>query len=135
MNKYVYEASKSFNVEPNNVLSLFFSDSNMHFIQKKLALNVKQYTGKSISPQSCDEIFVIMKFVYLSLNYIDESNASKQVNLLNTLVLNELVPMVVSNVTQYFQYINDISSNPIPLERSTPSSTKSTFDMSKYVGI
>ena len=131
---YIQSALKSFNVEVNPVLQLFFSDTNIDMLQRQLVSGVRQRIGQSIDRQSCDEIFVVMKFVYLQVNRVSVENIREEVAKLNGLVLNELVPMVSSNVLQYKQYMKDISTLPRPIDRGQVTSTKgeNTFVMNSF---
>ena len=123
-NHYVKHAQLAFNVEGNSLISMLFSDNNMNNIQKQLQKEVKKRTRQTISSQSCDEIFVVMKYIFTnnSQNRLNSMNA--EVSRLNTLILNELVPMVTSNVLQHIQYIKDINTLPSPIDHGTSTSFK-----------
>ena len=105
-------------------MKTFFSDANIDVIQSGLKKQVRTSTNQSISKQSCGEIFVLMKYVYTNHGLNVEQNISNEVFKLNSLVLKELVPMVISNVLQYLQYIKDINTQPVPLEYGQSSGLK-----------
>ena len=131
---YVQSALKSFKVEANPVLVRFFSNTNFDVLQRQLVSQVRQRTGQSIGRQSCDEVFVVMKYVYLQVNRVSVDNVREEIHKLNELVLNELVPMVSSNVLQYTQYMKDINTLPTPIDRGQVTSTKgeNTFVMNSF---
>ena len=121
---YVIQAQMNFNTECTELMKTFFSDANLDVIQSGLQKQVRTRTGQSISKQSCGEIFVLMKYVYTNHGLNVEQNISNEVFKLNSLVLKELVPMVISNVLQYLQYIKDINTQPVPLEYGQSSGLK-----------
>ena len=49
---------------------------------------------------------------------------TKEVSRLNEIVLNDVVPRIESQMSQYINYLRDISELPKPIERSTNSSIK-----------
>ena len=121
---YVHQALTSLNSQPNPVLNYFFNDSNISIIQNQLKSQVKKQTGEMISNQSCNEIYTIMKYIYVNNANIVYQNFKSEVKRLNDLVLSELVPMVCSNILQHFQYIKDISKLPTPISRGKSTSIK-----------
>ena len=123
-NLYVKHAQLAFNVEGNALISILFSDNNMTMIQKQLIRDVKRNTRQMISSQSCDEIFVVMKYIFTNNSQNRLNNVNDEVSRLNKLILNELVPMVTSNVLQHIQYIKDINTLPSPIEHGTSTSFK-----------
>ena len=123
-NLYVKHAQLAFNVEGNALTSNLFSDQNMSAIQKQLIKEVKKNTRETISSQSCDEIFVVMKYIFTNHSQNRLNDVNREVQRLNILILNELVPMVTSNVLQHIQYIKDINTLPAPIEHGTSTSFK-----------
>uniref|UniRef100_A0A6C0F5P9 Minor capsid protein P8 central region domain-containing protein n=1 Tax=viral metagenome TaxID=1070528 RepID=A0A6C0F5P9_9ZZZZ len=113
-NRFVKEVCKTQNLQIDPLISAFFSDSNMQLIQKTLKNYIKTSTGYTIDTQSNSNLFVVMLWVYTNFN--KPCYNSKQVSHLNALTLEELVPMVRSNVLQYVQYLKDISTLPTPIE-------------------
>lgn len=120
---YVNQAMTSLNAQPNPVLIHFFSDVNISYIQASLKKQVKKRIGHKIDDQSCNELYTIMKYFYVN-NAKIVSNHEYEVSRLNELVLNDLVPMVSSNVLQHIQYIRDINTLPVPMNRGKPTTTK-----------
>ena len=123
-NLYVKHAQLAFNVEGNALTSKLFSDQNISAIQKQLIKEVKKNTRETISSQSCDEIFVVMKYIFTNHSQNRLNDVNREVQRLNILILNELVPMVTSNVLQHIQYIKDINTLPAPIEHGTSTSFK-----------
>ena len=123
-NSFVQQALLSLNTQPNPVLTQFFSDGNISRIQKELKQQVRRHTNQTISNQSCNEIYTVMKYMYVNHGKVYMKRNDKEVQRLNDLVLQELVPMVSSNVLQYLQYIKDINNLPVPMEYGKTTSVK-----------
>ena len=80
----------------------------------------------NISRQSDDELKIIMRSIYFQYGKNSSFNVRDQVLSLNTRVIEWSVPEIISNVKQSQKYLQDISTMPVPLERSTLPSTKGT---------
>ena len=120
----------SFNSKPDNYASqalnniqkvtpfskLYFSRNNIDEIQKVIRYTVwiesdKQY---SIGDQDETELVVIMRGVYLEYSRVPSeiSQYTSEILRLNTMVLNTIIPKLLSNITQYIDYLRD-SQGPL----------------------
>lgn len=103
---------------------LFFSDANLKQIQNVVKYLVYKYMGKVIDNQSKEELLIIMRSTYLEyfnqpINYREDlDQATKnlaivqtqaEVKRLNDLVINEIVPKIISELQQYLDYLRDAS--------------------------
>jgi hypothetical protein len=111
---------------------LFFSGENVNNIQKLIRYFVNKEVGQNIDDQNVTELMVIMRSIFLEYSQhpplIDELMPSSrrvellklytlEVSRLNQLVINEILPKVISGLQQYLSYLSDISQQPIPNER------------------
>lgn len=116
---------------------LFFSEKNINNIQDLLRFNVYKMMNKVIDKQSPTELLIIMRSVFLEYHQhpplfnpnmtqkqIDELKQMyiTEVSRLNQLVLDTILPLTVSSLQQYLDYLRDISKNPEPIPRSIASS-------------
>ena len=124
MNTYVKQALLYTNTQPNELITSFFSDSNLQSVQKKLRNEVKKRTNLSIDNQSCDEIYQVMLYVYRTYGRNVQTKIQAEVSYLNDIVVHTITPDVVSNVLQYVNYIKDISQQPIPMDHGRSTSIK-----------
>jgi hypothetical protein len=104
------------NWEPNLLNQTFFSQANFQIIQNKIRYEVYQKTGRVIDPQSADDLFMIMRAMYLQYGRNLPNNIAGQIEELNSYVANWSVPKIVAEVKMFEQYQKDISSLPVPLE-------------------
>lgn len=122
---------------------LFFSKKNIENIQTVIRYLVYKYTDKVIDKQSTDELMVIMRAIYLEYSshpaIINENMSEKEkseilneykkeVDRLNKLVFNNVVPKLVSQLQQYMDYLRDVSQQPIQMERPKNDSIKGQKD-------
>jgi hypothetical protein len=75
-----------------------------------------------------------MRSIYFQYGKNVASNIKGQVLELNTRVIDWCVPEILSNIKQSAKYIMDISTMPVPLDRSELPSQKGTrtLEMMKY---
>jgi len=106
---------------------LFFSEDNIYNIQKLIRMLVYKQVRQNVDNQSNTELMVIMRSIFLAYSehpkLIDQSMSEEErirlltlytneVGRLNELVINECVPLVISQLQQYLTYLQD-ASNPL----------------------
>lgn len=129
-----YCSSYGKTIEKDIVSSLFFSKSNIDEIQRGLRYTVHKNSGFVIGNQSQEELFIVMRSVYLQYgrfpvieDKVKQKNVIKQeIARLNEIVINEVVPNIVSYTQQYIQYLKDIDKVAEPLEMAKNDSIKGT---------
>jgi hypothetical protein len=104
---------------------LFFSETNIENIQKLLRMNVYKQMGYVIDNQSVNELLIIMRSLFLAHAahppLIDEKMTKeqkqellekykKEVARLNDIVVDEVLPKLVSQIQQYLNYLRDAST-------------------------
>ena len=107
----------------NLLADLFFSDNNVKNVQYLIRFIVHSKTSEVIDYQSKDELFIIMRSIFLSharfpseLENISNDLVKKEyrdeIHRLNELVINETVPDIISQLQQYKDYLRDIKTAP-----------------------
>lgn len=108
------------NMNCTDVSAIFFSDTNVNLLQTGIynkILNIS--AGKyNIGRQSDTDLKIIMRSIYFQYGKNKPNNIKEQVLELNTRVIDWCVPEILSNIKQSDKYIMDISTMPIPLDRS-----------------
>lgn len=125
-NSTFYAEAVQGNFTRNNVSDLFFSSNNINILHEGIRYKIYQLTnGKhKIGRQSDEDLKIIMRSIYLQYSKNLPNNIIDQVKELNILVLDWCVKEILSNITQYDQYVIDASTLPIPLARSPIMTTK-----------
>lgn len=112
----------------SQVAQLFFSLTNINILQDGIRYSVYQKTkGRHvIDKQSDTELKVVMRSIYLQYSKNLEHDIVEQVKGLNSKVLDYVVPRILSEILQHIQYKKDITTLPVPMERSQNMSSKGT---------
>ncbi len=117
---------------------LFFSDKNVDNMQKLIRFIVHKETGYVVDRQSNNELLVIMRSIFLEYSahppLIDDKMSEQQKGLLmkkytaevarlNEIVVNAVVPKVVSQMQQYLDYLRDATQQPFYMDTPQNPST------------
>lgn len=108
------------NRSQTEVSDLFFSSKNVDALQEAIRYQVYVRTdGKHvIGRQSEVDLEIVMRSVYLEYARNLPFDVVGQVRELNAIVLKMTVPKIVREIEMYLVYRKDISTLPVPLERS-----------------
>ena len=108
-------------IEKNAVNDILFSAMNMKVLQDGIRYGVNQRTGRIIGEQSPNELYIIMRSIMLQYANFQTSGPAviEEVRRLNVKILLYCIENVTSNVLQQIQYIKDIDTLPIPIDRPT----------------
>jgi hypothetical protein len=116
-----------------NLLSKsFFSPENTRLLQNGIRRGVYEKSGDKqwlIDEQSVDELQIVMRSIYLQYAKNLDSNIPGQIEELNSLVLDWCVPKILSEVSMYQYYLEDISKMPIPLSHPVTMTAAGTKSM------
>jgi hypothetical protein len=112
--------------------TVFFSDENIKLINKQLILTVYSISNKEfkIMEQSKDNLIIVMRYVFIEYARHLPNNITKQIMTLNGKVINEILPMIITNINQKLNYLKEINTprNLLPLpENVTKSKTLKPF--------
>jgi hypothetical protein len=111
-------------IEKNELNTSFFSKNNIDLLQRTIITNIKTETNVDISRQSDHDLYIIMNYYYSNFSYNRMTDISSQVDTLNKLVLNTVIPMVQSAMRQHSFYIKDKDENINPLDLGASTSIK-----------
>lgn len=118
---------------------LFFSNRNIENIQKLIRMGVYKNVNQVVDNQSPKELLVIMRSIFLEYHahppLINSSMPKKEieklkkmytdeVERLNKITIDTVIPLVVSGMKQYVDYIRDISMQPKQINRAINDSVK-----------
>jgi len=105
--------------EWNTIADGYFSATNIQSIQDALKSGVHQVSGGkfSIAPQNVDFLKIFMRNIYLqNVEYNMLETAQVQIDRLNQMVLNQLIPKLHAESIGYFKYLQDQSSLVVPMD-------------------
>ena len=94
-----------------NLETIFFSIENIDLINKQLILSVFKNTDKQflIHKQSHDNLIIIMRYVFIEHARHLPYNIMCQIKELNCKVVNEILPNIITNITQRINYLKLIN--------------------------
>lgn len=97
--------------------SVFFSDSNMDLLQRKIHDQVKDMSGGkySISRQSDDELRIIMRSYYLMFSRNDPNTVAQELEELNSRVVGYAAGKIYSEVDFHMFYRKDLEEFAPPI--------------------
>jgi hypothetical protein len=122
---YAQEATKNIHCD-SELARVYFSKENIDLLQDMIRYQVYEQSNRQhvVARQSDTELEVIMRHFYLTYGRNQPDRLTEQVAELNTYVVNECVPMILSSVEQYLAYRLRITQQPVPLARSVNLSSK-----------
>jgi hypothetical protein len=105
--------------EQGKLEDTFFSNENINLINKQLIMSVFKKTSGTIkiSSQATSSLIIVMRYIFIEYAKHLPFNIDKQIRELNCRVVSEVVPNIITNVTQHINYLEEIN-NPrrvIPL--------------------
>lgn len=122
------------NVMPTPLNQTLFSPANVQILQNKIRREVYDRSKGEflIDEQSVDELLTVMRAMYLQYGKNQPCNIREQIEELNKIVADWVVPRIVSECSMHKTYLYDIQHMPVPLAQpilETRAGTKSaSFD-------
>lgn len=116
------------NLERSVLNQTYFSAANFQVLQNAIRYEVYSKSGEIIDPVGTDDLFMIMRAIYLQYGRNLPTQIPEQIAELNQRVTAWSVPKILAEVSMYRTYLKDISTLPEPLAHpvlQTTSGTKS----------
>ena len=112
--------------EQGDLENTFFSDENIELINKQLILKVFKKTQIKITPQSKNDLTIVMRYVFIEYAKHLPYDISGQIRELNCKVVGELFPSIISQVEQRIEYLRVINKprQLVPLPTNTNGGTR-----------
>ena len=116
--------------------TLFFSDFNQNLLQRGIRQAFKNKTGIAIDRQNPDDLYGIMRVVFINNSGDHYSQVNEQVRAMNARVIETAVRQIQTGISQYMSYIKDIDtiSAPLDLPKNT-SNYGNKFGKNDKIGI
>ena len=113
-----YTALSGNDWEENLLSKVYFSSENVQIIQNGLRAGVYEMSKHDIviPAQNVDQLKIVMRSIYLQYAEHRMDNIRGEIERLNKLVLDDVVPRVYGEAMGYLKYMQDQSSLVVPLE-------------------
>lgn len=103
--------------------TVFFSEFNKNLLQRGIRQAFKDRTGISIDYQNPDDLYGIMRVVFINNSGDHYSEVNSQVKIMNMRVIETALSQIQTGVSQYIAYISDIDTTSMPLDQPINTST------------
>lgn len=105
-------------IEQTPISRIFFSAMNVNGVQSTIRYRIFKTNNVTISPQSENELFIVMRSIYLQFanSFVLSDDIVKEIRSLNEKVIEYCVSNIQEQIKQYQGYKKKVSTLPIPLE-------------------
>jgi hypothetical protein len=107
----------------NPLNKLYFSPLNKDLVQRGIRQAFKNRTGIAIDYQNPNDVYSIMRAVFISNSGDHYSNINKQVRDMNVRVIDTTIGQIQTGVSQYMTYASEIDTISQPMDRPLNTST------------
>ena len=116
--------------------TLFFSEFNKNLLQRGIRQEFRNKTGVSIDYQNSDDLYSIMRVVFVNNAGDQMTRVNEQVKFMNSVVINTAVGQIQTGVSQYMGYRKDIDNLAVPIDQPINTSTYGkNIDKSTQIGM
>ena len=104
-------------LQKNPLSDIFFSKANIDYLQSQIVQRVYQLSAgrHTIGRQSDTELQIVMRSIYLQFSLNRSNDIKEQVRDLDGMVIDAVVPGIMSAIEQHLKYIEAISTIPTPI--------------------
>ena len=103
--------------------TLFFSEFNQNLLQRGIRQAFKNKTGIAIDRQNPDDLYSIMRVVFINNSGDHYTAVNQQVRMMNERVIETALGQIQTGVSQYMAYVQDIDTISVPLDQPINTST------------
>jgi hypothetical protein len=103
--------------------TLFFSEFNKNLLQRGIRQAFKNKTGIAIDYQNPDDLYGIMRMVFINNAGDHHTRVNEQVKFINERVIQTALSQIRTGVSQYIAYAKDIDTISVPLDQPINTST------------
>lgn len=113
-------------IKNSDLSRTFFSQVNIDFLQNAIISEIsRRSNGRyKIGRQSDAELKIIMRAIFLQYALFQPNDIPGQVRQLNLIVLDEVIPQLMTSIEQHLKYKIDVQYLPVPLEHPRNMSRK-----------
>ena len=129
-----YHDAMTGNWENTPMSNAFFSKENKKILQNGIRAGVYSMSkGKyTIAEQSEDNLNMIMRAMYLQFSANQPDHISKQIQALNTSVLNYCIPQIYGEAVGYLKYLHDASTLVVPIANPIYTSKDKVLELKSF---
>ena len=114
------------NFEQTPLNQAFFSQPNFQIVQNAIRKKVFDESGDIIDPVSTDDLFMIMRAIFLWYGRNLPDHIPEQIAELNERITAWSVPKILAELSMYKYYLKDIDTLPDPIQLPVNQSSAGT---------
>jgi hypothetical protein len=103
--------------------TLYFSEFNTRLVHNAIRQNIRNKTGIAIDYQNKNDLFAIMRVVFINNSSNPYGNECAQVHDMNAKTIQIASDQIITNLSQYSGYLKDASMYVVPVEYPVNTST------------
>lgn len=103
--------------------ALYFSEFNKNILQRGIRQAFKDRTGISIDYQNRDDLYGIMRVVFINNSGDHHKEVNKQVKFMNARVIDTALSQIQTGVSQYIAYVSEIDTTRNLMDQPVNTST------------
>jgi hypothetical protein len=122
-------------LENTRLSDAFFSFDNRVIIQNAIRAEIYKATDSKylIDRQDPDQLFIIMKGIYLQHSNHLDTNIREQIEVLNRMVIGYAVPRIYTELLTYIKYKVDASTLIMPMDNPAYYHKDTTVEMNRFI--
>ena len=121
---------------PTPLNTLFFSEFNMNLLQRGIRQSFRDKTGVAIDYQNSNDLYSIMRVVFINNSGDPNANVQEQVKFMNGIVITTALGQIQTGVSQNMGYIHDIDTLSVPINRPVSTTTYGNkFGINDKIGL
>ena len=121
---------------PTPLNTLFFSEFNMNLLQRGIRQSFRDQTGVAIDYQNPNDLYSIMRVVFINNSGDPNANVQEQVKYMNGIVIKTASGQIQTGVSQYMGYVHDIDTLAVPIDRPVNTTTYGKkFGKNEQIGL
>jgi hypothetical protein len=128
-----YTNSLKYVIENTRLSDAYFSFENRSIIQNAIRAEIHKLSNYIIDRQDPDQLYIIMKGIFLQNSDNLDTNIKDQISKLNSLVIAYAVPRIYTELLTYLKYKMDASTLAVPLENPAYYHKDTTVEMNRFI--
>ena len=125
--------------ECNSLSDGFFSPQNIKNLQNQIRYNVWKESNHvyTVGDQDQIELSIVMRSLFLQYSKNRKIKVADQIKELNSIVIDDITPNIISNIQQYLVYLRDKQKPYRTIERpvNVSSAGLKSLNMTKNIGM
>jgi hypothetical protein len=123
-----------YSLENTHLSVTFFSPENVTLVESGIKKEVYRLSNEThlIDKQDYDQLYMIMRSLFLEHARHQEGNIPKQIQELNQRVIAYCAPRILTEIVSYIHYKKDISTLVVPLDKPKSVSKDKSIEFKRF---